>query len=92
MNVAEQVSDGQLVKRVQLGDRRAFDLLVLRYQHKIYRLVSRYIKDSHEVPDVVQEAFIKAYRRGSISALANSTIISFMRVSDLTCRRMSFKG
>lgn len=60
--MTEQVSDGQLVKRVQRGDRRAFDMLVLRYQHKIFGLVSRYIKDADEVPDVVQEAFIKAYR------------------------------
>ena len=60
--MSEQVSDGQLVKRVQRGDRRAFDLIVLRYQHKIYGLVSRYVNDNDEVPDVVQEAFIKAYR------------------------------
>ena len=58
--------DQELVKRVQRGDKRAYDLLVLRYQHKIYSLVSRYIRDQDEVPDVVQEAFIKAYR-----ALAN---------------------
>ncbi len=60
--MTEKVSDKQLVKRVQQGDRRAFDLLVLRYQHKIYGLVGRYVKDPDEVPDVVQEAFIKAYR------------------------------
>lgn len=60
--MSEELSDRQLVKRVQRGERRAFDLLVLRYQHKIFGLVSRYIKDNDEVPDVVQEAFIKAYR------------------------------
>ena len=59
-------SDQQLVERVQKGDKRAFDLLVLKYQHKIVSVVGRYIGDSHEVYDVVQEAFIKAYR-----ALAN---------------------
>lgn len=59
-------SDQQLVERVQKGDKRAFDLLVLKYQHKIISVVGRYINDSHEVYDVVQEAFIKAYR-----ALAN---------------------
>lgn len=55
-------SDQQLVKRVQKGDKRAFDVLVVRYQHKIAALVSRFIKDHDEVQDVTQEAFIKAYR------------------------------
>ncbi|MAC45591.1 RNA polymerase sigma factor RpoE [Oceanospirillum beijerinckii] len=55
-------TDQQLVERVQSGDKRAFDLLVRKYQHKIAALVSRYIQDSHEVLDVTQEAFIKAYR------------------------------
>ncbi len=55
-------TDGQLVERVKRGDKRAFDLLVLKYQHRIVGLVGRYIRDSHEVMDVTQEAFIKAYR------------------------------
>jgi RNA polymerase sigma-70 factor (ECF subfamily) len=55
-------NDQQLVRKVQAGDKRAFDLLVLKYQHKIFGLISRYIHDSHEVQDVAQEAFIKAYR------------------------------
>jgi len=55
-------TDQQLVEKVQAGDKRAFDLLVLKYQHKIFGLISRYVKDSHEVQDVAQEAFIKAYR------------------------------
>jgi len=59
-------TDQQLVERVQAGDKRAFDLLVLKYQHKIISLVGRYVKDHHESMDVSQEAFIKAYR-----ALAN---------------------
>lgn len=59
-------SDRELVERVQKGDKRAFDLLVLKYQHKIVAVVSRFIKDHSEVQDVTQEAFIKAYR-----ALAN---------------------
>jgi len=58
----QQETDKQLVARVQKGDKRAFDLLVLKYQHKIFGLISRYIKDHHEVMDVAQEAFIKAYR------------------------------
>jgi RNA polymerase sigma-70 factor (ECF subfamily) len=55
-------NDQQLVKRVQQGDKRAFDLLVLKYQHKIISVVHRYVRDSADVHDVVQEAFIKAYR------------------------------
>jgi len=54
--------DQELVKRVQAGDKAAFDVLVLKYQHKIGNLVSRYIRDSAEVLDVTQEAFLKAYR------------------------------
>ncbi len=55
-------TDAQLVERVQRGDRRAFDLLTLKYQHKIASLVSRYVREPDEVQDVVQEAFVKAYR------------------------------
>lgn len=55
-------SDQQLVARVQAGDKRAFDLLVLKYQHRIAGLVSRFIHDRDEVQDVTQEAFIKAYK------------------------------
>jgi len=55
-------TDEQLVARVQKGDKRAFDLLVLKYQHKILAIISRFVKDSAEVQDVAQEAFIKAYR------------------------------
>jgi RNA polymerase sigma-70 factor (ECF subfamily) len=55
-------NDQQLVERVRKGDPRAFDLLVLKYQHKIYGLISRYVQDADEVQDVAQEAFIKAYR------------------------------
>ena len=55
-------SDKQLVERVQRGDKRAFDVLTLKYQHKIVGLVSRYLNDADEVMDVTQEAFIKAFR------------------------------
>lgn len=58
----ESVTDKQLVERVQRGDKRAYDLLVLKYQHKIVGLVGRYLRDQDEVQDVTQEAFIKAYR------------------------------
>ncbi|MEZ5571671.1 MAG: RNA polymerase sigma factor RpoE [Halioglobus sp.] len=56
------VTDQQLVARVQKGDTRAFDLLVLKYQHKIFGLIGRYVRDADEVQDVAQEAFIKAYK------------------------------
>ena len=54
--------DEDLVMRVQQGDKSAFDLLVIKYQHKIVQLVNRYIKDPSEAQDVAQESFIKAYR------------------------------
>lgn len=54
--------DQQLVRRVQLGDKTAFDLLVRKYQFKVAKLVSRFVNDRSEVEDVTQEAFIKAYR------------------------------
>ena len=60
--MGEDGVDRTLVERVQRGDKRAFDVLVLKYQHKLVKLVSRYVRDPSEVMDVVQEAFIKAYR------------------------------
>ena len=60
--VIEPNADQELVARVQKGDRGAFDLLVRKYQHKIVKLVARYVYDRAEVEDVAQEAFIKAYR------------------------------
>ncbi|MFO1400557.1 MAG: RNA polymerase sigma factor RpoE [Steroidobacteraceae bacterium] len=54
--------DLSLVRRVQAGERGAFDLLVLKYQHKVVKLVMRYLRDPTEAEDVAQEAFIKAYR------------------------------
>ena len=58
----DKVTDIDLVARVQRGDKKAFDLLVLKYQQKVANIVSRYIRDPHESLDVTQEAFIKAYR------------------------------
>jgi RNA polymerase sigma-70 factor (ECF subfamily) len=60
--VSERGVDQKLVVRVQRGDKAAFDLLVLKYQHKVAKLVSRYVRDRREVEDVTQEAMIKAYR------------------------------
>lgn len=54
--------DQQLVERAQRGEKKAFDLLVVKYQRKLIRLLSRFIRDPSEVEDVAQEAFIKAYR------------------------------
>ena len=60
--MSEREVDAELVARVQRGDKRAFDLLVLKYQRKVMRLLSRMIRDAAEVEDVAQETFIKAYR------------------------------
>lgn len=58
----ERNIDQLLVDRAQHGDKKAFELLVLKYQRKLMRLISRLIRDQAEAEDVVQEAFIKAYR------------------------------
>lgn len=55
-------NDQQLVQRVQQGDKAAFDLLVRKYQHRVLKLVSRFVNDAAEAEDVAQEAFLKAYR------------------------------
>jgi len=59
---SEDLSDQRLVQRAQQGDNRAFDMLVLKYQSRMANVVSRYIKDHHEIADVTQEAFVKAFR------------------------------
>jgi RNA polymerase sigma-70 factor, ECF subfamily len=60
--MSDREVDQQLVERAQRGDKRAFELLVSKYQRKLARLLSRFIRDTTEVEDVTQEAFIKAYR------------------------------
>ena len=60
--MTERDIDQQLVERAQLGDKHAFELLVSKYQRKLGRLLSRFIRDPGEVEDVTQEAFVKAYR------------------------------
>lgn len=55
-------SDAKLVEMVQRGDKAAFNVLVLRYQHRVLKLVTRYLRDPVEAEDIAQEAFIKAYR------------------------------
>lgn len=65
MNTRTKISnelDEEIVSRVQKGDKAAYNLLVIKYQHKIVQLVNRYVKDASEAQDVAQDAFIKAYR------------------------------
>lgn len=66
VSMSDREIDHQLVQRAQAGDKRAFELLVIKYQRKVERLLTRLIRDSSEIEDVTQESFIKAYR-----ALAN---------------------
>ena len=60
--MTQDEEDQQLVRRVQAGDKAAFNLLVRKYQHRVLKLVSRFVNDAAEAEDVAQEAFIKAYR------------------------------
>ncbi len=60
--MSERETDQLLVERAQAGDKRAFEVLVAKYQRKVARLLSRFVRDPAEVEDVAQEAFIKAYR------------------------------
>ena len=60
--MTQDENDQQLVQRVQKGDKSAFDLLVRKYQHRVLKLVSRFVSDAAEAEDVAQEAFIKAFR------------------------------
>jgi RNA polymerase sigma-70 factor (ECF subfamily) len=60
--MVEDPTDQDLVERVQRGDKTAFDLLVRKYQHRVGKLVMRYLRDPADAEDVTQEAFIKAYR------------------------------
>ncbi len=83
--MSEQLTDQVLVERVQKGDQKAFNLLVVRYQHKVASLVSRYVP-SGDVPDVVQESFIKAYR-----ALDSFREIVLLYLAVSHCREYSKK-
>ena len=62
LSIESENGDLSLVRRVQRGDKSAYDALVLKYQHKVLKLVRRYVRDPSEAEDVVQDAFIKAYR------------------------------
>jgi RNA polymerase sigma-70 factor (ECF subfamily) len=61
-DMSDRDIDQQLVERAQRGEKRAFDLLVAKYQRRLGRLLSRFIRDGADIDDVTQEAFIKAYR------------------------------
>jgi RNA polymerase sigma-70 factor (ECF subfamily) len=60
--IGERLADAALVRRAQQGDKQAFNLLVLKYQLKLEKVIARYVRDPHEVFDLTQETFIKAYR------------------------------
>ena len=60
--INQREADALLVERVKQGDQRAFDLLVAKYERRVQRLLSRLVRDSAEIEDITQEAFIKAYR------------------------------
>ena len=60
--MGDSYTDQELVQRVQQGDKQSFDLLVLKYQNRIIKLVSRYVREPSDAMDVAQEAFLKAYR------------------------------
>ena len=62
MSGVEETTDQQLVDEVMAGNKNAFNLLVMRYQHRVAALIARFVQDPQEVEDVAQEAFIKAYR------------------------------
>ena len=74
--MSDRASDQILVERVKAGDKTAFDLLVLKYQHRIIKLIMRYVRDPAEAMDVSQEAFIKAYRADR-PWLPGDSILSF---------------
>ncbi|MFK8067507.1 MAG: RNA polymerase sigma factor RpoE [Gammaproteobacteria bacterium] len=60
--MGNEIADSVLVEKVQNGDKKAFDLLVIKYQNRVVNLVSRYVRDITDAQDIAQEAFLKAYR------------------------------
>lgn len=60
--MGDKIADSNLVEKVQRGDKKAFDLLVIKYQNRVVNLVSRYVRDPADAQDIAQEAFLKAYR------------------------------
>ena len=66
-------SDIELVNRVKSGDTSAFDFLVIKYQRRVIRLLSRIVRDPVEVEDIAQESFLKAFRKDSCAISSTST-------------------
>ena len=62
----ERIVDQKLVEKSQRGDKKAFSMLVEKYQRRLTRLLSRMVRDQSEIEDIVQDSFIKAYRSGSL--------------------------
>ena len=94
--MAEQLTDQALVERVQQGDKKAFNLLVSRYQNRVAGLLTRYVSPN-DIPDVVQESFIKAYRsigafRGDsafytwLYRIAVNTAKNYLTIGRASCR------
>ena len=79
MNAAD--SDAQLIERFKRGDRRAFEMLVVKYQRRIERLIARMVRDTDLVEDIAQETFIRAYR-----ALPQFRVITGLGCCSCCCR------
>ena len=88
--MSDREIDQQLVERAQRGDKHAFELLVSKYQRKLARLLSRFIRDSTEVEDVTQEAFIKAYR--ALPTLPGRQRVLYVAVPDRHQHRQELPG
>ncbi|MDR5609671.1 MULTISPECIES: RNA polymerase sigma factor RpoE [unclassified Arsenophonus] len=90
--MSEQLTDQVLVERVQKGDKKAFNLLVIRYQNNVVSLISRYVPQG-DVPDVAQEAFIKAYRAISLFRGESAFYTWLYRISVNTAKNyLIFQG
>lgn len=83
--MSEQLTDQVLVERVQKGDQKAFNLLVVRYQHKVASLASRYVPPG-DIADVVQESFVKAWR--ALDSFRGDSAFTGYTVSPSTRRRI----
>ena len=60
--MADNITDKEIIERVKNGDKKAYDLLVLKYQQRVINLISRFVKNYADALDISQETFIKAYK------------------------------
>ncbi len=60
--MSEEIVDLQVIEEIQKGNKHAFDILVLKYQYKVFRIIARYVSDPSEILDITQETFIKVYK------------------------------